>query len=235
MATLGQLTATVSHEIRNPLGTIRTSVFTLSNRLKGKDSGVDRAIDRIERNIVRCDNIITELLDYSRIRAISHEQINLRSWMRSVIKEMSIPERIILKLELDADLNIEIDCNLLQRVIINVIENACQAITENDGSDNTLLIQCAMTKTRTEIIVIDTGAGIADDVRPNIFEPLYSTKGFGLGLGLSVVKQIMEQHGGGVEITSELKVGTKVVLWLPSDLNIPKVKDSANIYNKGIS
>jgi len=224
MATLGQLTATVSHEIRNPLGTIRTSVFTLSNKLKDKDPALTTIISRIERNIVRCDNIITELLDFSRIRALNHERTNLSAWIQSVLSDMDIPDSVNLKLELNDDIDIEIDRSLLQRVLINVIENACQAINDehNDNDDHTLLVQSTLSDSKTEIIVTDTGAGIPDDVYPHIFEPLYSTKGFGVGLGLPVVKQIMEQHGGGVEVVSENKAGTKVTLWLPVSLTYPE-------------
>ena len=222
MATLGQLTATVSHELRNPLGTIRTSVFTLANKLKDKDPGLRKNIDRIERNIVRCDNIITELLDFSRIRALQHERTNLRSWITGIIEEMDVPEPIRLRLELDDNIDIEIDRDLLRRVIVNVLDNACHAIQELDDEeqDTTIIVQSVLNNSRTEIIIIDTGPGIPEDVLPHIFEPLYSTKSFGVGLGLPVVKQIMEQHGGGVEVTSERRVGTRVLLWLPSSLNI---------------
>ena len=92
MATLGQLTATVSHELRNPLGTIRTSVFTLSNRIKDYDPKLKKNIERIERNIIRCDNIITELLDYSRIRALQHEKTNLSAWIANILEDIKIPQ-----------------------------------------------------------------------------------------------------------------------------------------------
>lgn len=226
MATLGQLTATVSHEIRNPLGTIRTSMFTLSNKLKDKDSSIENIIERIERNIVRCDNIITELLDYSRIRALNHEKTNLNTWIRSVVADIEMVNNVDVKLDLNESVDIEIDQDLLHRVMINVIENACQSMEEAEVEDKTLLIECGVNNSRTEIIITDTGPGIPDSVYPHIFEPLYSTKGFGIGLGLPIVKQIMEQHGGGIEVSSEDGVGTRVVLWLPSVLNFDHKKVS---------
>ncbi len=78
-----------------------------------------------------------------------------------------------------------------------------------------LTIETKATDERIEIRINDTGMGIAEDVLPNIFEPLYSTKSFGIGLGMPVVKQIMEQHGGGIEVASEQGKGTTIVLWLP--------------------
>ena len=224
MATLGQLTATVSHEIRNPLGTIRTSVFTISNKIQNKDATLQRAIERIERNIIRCDNIITELLDYSRIRALQHQVTRLSDWMRYTMEDINIPQNIHLRMVLDDSIEIEIDRDLLHRVLVNILENASQAITESKivSSDRTIIIQSQITNERVEIIVTDTGEGISKDVMPRIFEPLFSTKGFGVGLGLPVVKQIMEQHGGGIEIASEENVGTRVTLWLPISLTLNK-------------
>ena len=220
MSTLGQLTATVSHELRNPLGTIRTSIFTLSNKLKNKDPVINNILERIERNIVRSDNIITELLDYSRIRALNHEETNLSSWVRSIVNEMSIPNSIKIKLEINESVDVEIDRDLFRRVIINIIENSCQAIKESIKNDSTLLIQTVLTESTTEVVISDTGNGVSEDIYPHIFEPLYSSKGFGVGLGLSIAKQIMEQHGGGITVSSEKNVGTKVILWFPSALNV---------------
>lgn len=230
MATLGQLTATVSHELRNPLGTIRTSVFTLSNKIANKDATLQRAIERIERNIVRCDNIITELLDYSRIRALQHQATKLSDWIRYTLEDISVPKGIRLRLELDENVEIEIDRDLLRRVLVNVVENAFQAITESsfESNDKTIIIQDQLANDRIEIIITDTGEGIADDIMPKIFEPLFSTKGFGVGLGLPVAKQIMEQHGGGIEVISEVNVGTRVTLWLPMSLGISRQQQSVS-------
>lgn len=218
MATLGQLTATVSHELRNPLATIRTSAFTLSNRIKHLDPSLQKNIERIERNIVRCDNIITELLDFTRIRAMQHERTNLNEWLRGLVDAGEWPASIVFRFEVEPQIEVEVDRNLLRRVIMNVLDNACQAIEDKQTNDRTVIIQSHVDSERTEIIVVDTGEGIDPEVLPYVFEPLYSTRSFGVGLGLAVVKQIMEQHGGGVEIHSEPGVGTQVSLWLPASL-----------------
>ncbi len=219
MATLGQLTATVSHELRNPLGTIRTSAFTLANRIKDLDPALQKNLDRIERNIIRCDNIITELLDYSRIRALQHERTNLNEWLHNIVDQSSWPTTITLRLELDRDIDLEMDRDLMRRVINNVMDNACQAIEERHSSDRTIILHSRRVRDRTEIDIVDTGPGIDADVLPHVFEPLFSTRSFGVGLGLAVVKQIMEQHGGGVNISSEPGVGTRVTLWFPASLS----------------
>lgn len=219
LATLGQLTATVSHELRNPLGTIRTSVFTLSNRIKNKEDSIQHIMDRIDRNIVRCDSIITELLDYSRIRALQHQKTNLAIWLKTLLGETEIPDGISVSLELDDSIETEIDRDLFRRVMVNVIDNASQAI--NSVENNTakkIIIESRINNGLIELIVTDTGPGIDPDILQRVFDPLFSTKSFGIGLGLSIVRQIMVQHGGSVDIVSELNVGTRVILTLPGEL-----------------
>ncbi len=105
--------------------------------------------------------------------------------------------------------------------MINVFENACQAITGKDDDraglgKGVLTIKTRQSQGRAEVIFEDNGPGIAPDVLPKIFEPLFSTKGFGVGLGLPVVKQIMEQQGGGIEVETEEGRGTRFVLRLPT-------------------
>ena len=116
---------------------------------------------------------------------------------------------------------VPLDKDRFRRAIINVFDNACQAMigegTEDAGTnDLALTVRTQKHDDRVEVIFEDTGPGISPDVYENIFEPLFSTKGFGVGLGLPVVKQIMEQHGGGIEIESEKGRGTRVCLWLPN-------------------
>jgi len=93
-------------------------------------------------------------------------------------------------------------------------------VTEDADTDEcALTVRTQENDDRIEVIFEDTGPGIAPDVYQKIFEPLYSTKGFGVGLGLPVVKHIMEQHNGGIEIESEQGRGTRVCLWLPTSLS----------------
>ena len=114
---------------------------------------------------------------------------------------------------------VELDRDHFRRAVINVFENACQAMTEEAGGERgrgqTLTLRTRPKDGRVEVAVRDTGPGIPSEVLDRIYEPLFSTKGFGTGLGLTVVKQIMEQHRGGVEIASEPGRGTEVALWLP--------------------
>ena len=85
LATLGQLTATVSHELRNPLGAMRTSMYVVEKKTDTDDSGCKSAVDRVNRNITRCDQIIDELLDYTRIRDLNLQETSIDSWLGAVL------------------------------------------------------------------------------------------------------------------------------------------------------
>jgi PAS domain S-box-containing protein len=221
LATLGQLTATVSHELRNPLGSIRNSTFILRENLQDEDPRKRRALERIERNVVRCDRIVDELLDFTRISDIEAQPTALDDWLAAVLEAQTLPSGVSLQREFgSADAVVPLDRDRFRRAVINVVDNACQAMLgEGDvrgkSGERVLTLRTQQRNGRIEVVVEDTGPGIAPDVYENLFEPLFSTKGFGVGLGLPVVKQIMERHGGGVEVETEQGRGTKVCLWLP--------------------
>jgi PAS domain S-box-containing protein len=221
LATLGQLTATVSHELRNPLGSIRTSTFILRENLQADDPRMHRALERIERNVVRCDRIVDELLDFTRISDIKAQPTALDDWLTAVLEAQTLPPGVSLRRDFGlAEVLVPLDRDRFRRAVINVVDNACQAMFgEGDAqgkSRERLLTLCTQQRNgRIEVVIEDTGPGIAPEVYENLFEPLFSTKGFGVGLGLPVVKQIMERHGGGVEVETDPGRGTKVCLWLP--------------------
>ena len=221
MATLGQLTATVSHELRNPLGAIQTSNSVVRDNLKDCDPRVGRSLERIERSVMRCDRIIDELLDYTHIRQLELKPTPIDTWLEGVLEEQTLHTDITLRRDLSLPgVEVFLDQDRFRRAVINIFDNACQAMGGGgDGKieegEHILTIQTGKTNGRIEVVFEDNGHGIPPDVLPKIFEPMFSTKGFGVGLGLPVVKQIMEQHGGGIEIESEEGRGTWVCLWLP--------------------
>jgi len=212
LAALGQLTATVSHELRNPLGTIRTSLFVLAQRLRGKELDVEQILERIERSVTRCNVIISDLLDYSRARPLELEPTDVDAWLEVLLSEQEVPAGITMQRDLASGVRLELDRERFCRCVINVIHNACQAMQPDGG---TLCVSSRRQDGRLVIRVSDTGCGIPADQLPQVFEPLYSTKSFGVGLGLCIVKQVVEQHGGGVDIKSQSGRGTTVTLWLP--------------------
>ena len=219
LVALGQLTATVAHEIRNPLGTVRASIFSLNEAYqKNNRERIERSLILAERNIVRCDAIITELLDYTRNRDQKMATVEITEWLKRLIDEQDIPGAIDLQLELNDPAELSIDKGEFYRAMVNVIENAVQAMMQReDGkSINRLTIQTLQKEAQYEIRVSDTGPGITEENRTKILEPLFSTKTYGIGLGLPIVQKIMQGHNGGLELISEYGQGTTVILWLPT-------------------
>lgn len=221
LATLGQLTATVSHELRNPLGAMRTSMYVIDKKLESEDPRLRASIERVNRNITRCDQIIDELLDYTRIRDLDLREADIDRWLGAVLDEQDMAAGITVKRNFGAKgTRVPFDDDRLRRAFINIFENACHAVIDphnaNGAAHRPLIsVETSLRKNRVQISVSDNGAGIPTEIREKIFEPLFSTKNFGVGLGLPTVRQIMEQHGGGIEIGESRDGGAEFALWLP--------------------
>jgi signal transduction histidine kinase len=222
LAALGELIATVSHEIRNPLGTIRNAVYSIGEAIdKKKMDVVNRALKLAESNITRCNRIINELLDYTRKREIKLERTEIDSWLNGVLDEQEFPKEIECVRELHSGIVLLIDRENIRRAVNNVITNAIQALQEEDSRGNRITVESVKTGEWLELRFIDTGPGIPDEIKKKIFEPLFSTRSFGVGLGVPIIKNIMEEHQGEVKFQSEVDKGTIVTLTLP----IPKLKE----------
>ena len=216
LATLGKLTATVSHELRNPLGTIQTSLFSIEDSLERKDpSQVSRSLELAERSIDRCVTIIEELNSYARVKELVVSEESVDTWLKAVIAEQSIPEEIVCKLEPSNGFRASFDPEKLRQVVVNLITNAVHALQDKDSEKKHLLISTLLLDGKYEIRFNDNGIGMSEDVKEKVFEPLYSTKGFGVGLGMVIVKNIVERHHGEINIESKTGEGTTVILRLP--------------------
>jgi signal transduction histidine kinase len=213
LSALGQLTATMAHELRNPLSAIRNTLFALKETAASKGVDVERPITRVERSVARCDRIINDLLDYTRVKELHLAELAPDPWIEEVLSEQRLPQGIELERRLDADCVIAIDPERMRRVLINLIDNAAQAMPA-EAAERKITVTTALVGTQFELVVADTGSGIAAEVLPKVFEPLFSTKSFGTGLGLPMVKQIVEQHGGTIAIESEAGKGTRVTVRL---------------------
>ncbi len=218
LSVLGQVTATVSHELRNPLGTIRSSVYLIDAKIRDRGFGVEAALDRVERNVMRCDRIIQELLDFTRTQPLKLEDVDVDAFVREFLDEVVLPPGIRLETSLRAGLRVHLEPERLRQCLLNVVNNALEAMTAADEPrerEAVLSVATAVDEGTACIIVRDTGPGIPEAEMSKIFEPLYSTKGFGVGMGLVIVRQIMKQHHGRITIESREGEGTRVLLTLP--------------------
>ena len=227
LATLGQLTATMAHEIRNPLSSISMCFDLLRQKTENKSGEVERALLRAQRNIERCDHIITELLDFTRARGPEAVPIPLDVWLANLLEEYSAPGGVaILRDFATANTVVELDPHLMRRAVVNLLDNACQAAGDvkaaRDQAGQALGTGKARVRVETRdqadcvvIVIEDNGPGIPDALRQEVFEPLFSTKPFGVGLGLATVRRIVEQHAGELRLEAALEHGTRAVVSLP--------------------
>ena len=222
LAILGQLTATVSHELRNPLGVIRSSAFYLQQKNQEKNQKIIKHINRIEDQVEICDAIVSDLLEYTRGR---HSQMlvgEINPWLKQVLKELSATSDIQMDVDLAADLpQFQFDKEKVRRVTVNSMDNAFQALAERKKlvTDKTFEPRIEVT-TQAEgqsilIRVTDNGIGMEAATRERAFEPLFTTRARGTGLGLANVQKIVEEHKGRVSIQSQPAAGTTVIVSLP--------------------
>ncbi len=214
-----QMSNKLGHELRDPLGTLRLSSRVLRQALRTGDPRALGALDRIERSVARCDRVLEGLFDFTRIAAVSLEPAILDVWLARVFQEQKLPPRMMARLGLPGR-NVRFDKERLRCAVINVFENACQALGEgavdSPVCERLVVLRTGESNQRIEIVIEDNGSGIAPNILPMVFEPLFSTKSSGMGLGLPVARRVMELHGGGIEIETEEGRGTRVCLWLPS-------------------
>jgi PAS domain S-box-containing protein len=232
MAQLGQLTATVAHELRNPLGAVRTSAFLLERKLKGKDLGVESQFERINNGITRCDSTITQLLDFARSTKLELKPTKFDDWLSTLLVQeaQTLPTNLTITLDLGmGDREVGIDPARLSRAVINLLSNASEAMLGKAGApvnstdDAHVTVTTRLTPRGAELCVSDNGPGMSEEVLLRIREPLFTTKSFGTGLGVPAIEQIAQQHGGDLEIWSEPNKGARFTIWWP----LQKQKDDA--------
>ncbi len=225
MTTLGQLTATVSHELRNPLSALRNSLYTVKRMADKKNINVERPMERAERSISRCDNIIGDLLEYTRVNELKLVTVDSSDYLSELLNEQTVGKGVELSYHFDQPgPEIGVDIDRFRRVIINLVENASQAITEAGISQGQIRVTCEETDDGPVIKVTDNGPGIPEDVLGKIFDPLFTTKSFGAGLGLPTVKQIIERHGAELRIETEVGKGTTFSVHLPAANAVPQIE-----------
>jgi PAS domain S-box-containing protein len=220
-AMMGEIAATVSHELRNPLGAIRTSLFTIGKTAAEKENPlVRRALDRAERGVQRCDTIVAEMLDFVRRKELNRVTATFDAWVAETLDEHLLPAPVVVERDLRAGIDIPFDRERMRRILINLLDNAAQALTAPgwvppDGRALCITVRTEMAGPHLKITLLDNGPGIPLDVLPRIFEPLFTTKNFGIGLGLPTVRQIVELHGGTIDADSRPGEGAAFTIWLP--------------------
>ena len=222
-ALLGQLAAGVSHEIRNPLAAVFLHVDLLSEELQqpSPDSPavVAEALTEIKTHLARVEDLVQDYLALVRAGAIERTPEDLGQAVQAWATEfqaLAASQGVSLQLEGLAALGpVAFHAGTLRRALLNLVQNACEAMPQG----GTLTLTGRSTPTHVQLQIRDTGSGIASAQLATIFEPLYTTKPGGTGLGLYIVQEIVAAHGGQVTVESGEGQGTTFTLTLPRGLS----------------
>ncbi len=237
LASLGTLLSGVAHELNNPLSNISTSCQILTEELANPDPVYQRELlTQIDEQTGRARNIVRSLLDFARDREFKKENLSLAGLVTETLRFITgqIPSNVAIVTDIPTDIVIQGDKQRLQQVFLNLINNAIEAqegageITISarrrglEPTDDTSghfkhLAACNASGAAVEIEIRDSGYGIPADLLPRIFDPFFTTKdvGKGSGLGLSIVYEIIEKHGGCIVAESEPGKGTAFHIRLP--------------------
>jgi signal transduction histidine kinase len=225
LSSLGALTASIAHELRNPLSTLRNTMHCIGQIAQPCGINIVRQIGRCERTIDRCNGIIGDLLDFAEASELHAAPMQVDIWLSETLDRIVLPPAVELERALAAPAVVAtIDDKRLACAVANLIDNAVEAMQAADALAERRITVATRAGERVEIVITDTGPGMSAEALARAFEPLYSTHAFGTGLGLPTVKQVVERHGGEVSINSAPGRGTSVVLSLP-----PQTSDSRRV------
>lgn len=217
LATIGQISASVSHELKNPIGVIKMSLFALRKRIdETADPKVASHLAKIDRNAERVSAIVGGLLGFARSREprrLLERDVNALA--REALGQILVPANVTVVFDLAPDLPpLRVDDVQMTQVIANLVTNAIESMPEGG---KIVISTRKRDSDRVEVAVADTGVGIPEENLRRLFDPLFTTKLLGTGLGLATSKSIVEAHGGRIEVTSRPGEGSRFCVVLARD------------------
>jgi PAS domain S-box-containing protein len=237
LTVLGQLAGGISHELRSPLGAIKNALYLLKLGQPSPDSETAEILQILEKQVAQSEHVITSLMDFARPQPPHRRATDVRDTIDLALAQSALPANIVVQREFAENLpELQADPDQLQIVFGNLIRNAAQAMPE--GGTLTITARANMSfraereiylpkerdfslqKARLEMTFLeitfrDTGVGIAPEELDKIFQPMFTTKSRGMGLGLALCKLLVEGHNGKIQVTSQVGKGTTFTVVLP--------------------
>jgi PAS domain S-box-containing protein len=213
LATIGELAGMVGHDLRNPLSGIKNAVYFLKK--KGNtipDARAKLMFETIDKCIEHSNKIINDLLDYSREIHLEVQHCSPRELLLEGLSMVQIPEKVKITNNVSDGIYFEADADKIQRVFINIVKNAVDSMP--DGG--TITIDCLQSNENLDFFFTDTGSGIPEEIVPNLFSPLITTKAQGMGFGLAICKRLIEAHHGKITVATSLGNGTTFKITIPT-------------------
>ncbi len=227
LAALGKLAASMGHELRNPLAAVRNANAYVLKRLQAArpapDSKVTQFLDVIDKEVGVCAKIISDLLDFAREKEPTRAPCPLRAVVDDAFSVVP-NDAVVLENAVPEDLPIlDLDRDQMRQVFVNLVQNAVEAMPADRRASGRVVVSGRARPAGGCIVEVrDNAGGIPADVAARIFEPLFTTKAKGTGLGLAVVASMVERHGGNIYLDSRLGEGTCFAIELPVDTLPPQ-------------
>ena len=197
LSAIGELSARIAHDIKNPLSNIKLSKDLLDRKIS--DETLKPYFEKIDKNIFRISHQVDDVLDFLKKNPMKKQEINIRTLVDNSISSMQIPKNISIDVS-ECTFKTNVDQIKMERVFSNLLLNSIQAIGNGNGK---ISISINETDYQCCIIVQDSGGGINSKIKNKIFEPLFTTKMNGTGLGLATVKNIIEMHNGSITVDTD--------------------------------
>ena len=196
---------------------ISNAVYYLQTVNPDADESTQEYLNMISSEVRGASKIISDLLDFSRTRMPERQEIGVSELVAQVLERKPPPENVQVKTEFPEDLSeIYVDPGQINQVLINLVVNAYQAMLEGGK----LVIKAEVKSDKVRLAIKDDGSGISEDHMTKLFEPLFTTKTKGIGLGLAVSKNLVETNGGTIEVESVKGVGSTFTITLPTEKDI---------------
>jgi signal transduction histidine kinase len=209
---ISELAAMVAHEIRNPLNVVKTATYFIKGQVRGQNPRVDRHLDLLDRHVDSAAQIIQDLIDYGAFPEPDFALVSMGDIARAVVDEVNVPHHVELEVRIDPEqCPVRCDSGQIRRAVKHLLLNGIQSV--DDRGKVAFLVE--QQGERVVVECRDTGRGVPESDRRRIFDPLFSTKVKGSGMGLTLTRRIMEEHGGGIEFETEPGSGSTFRIWLP--------------------
>jgi signal transduction histidine kinase len=213
LALLGQLASGVGHELRNPLGVMTNAVYYLKTVLRSQPLNVQEYLEIVQQQITLSEKIVGDLLDFARSKSPQRKPSHLHDIVDAQLARLGASPGTVIETDLPGNLPpVRVDPAQVGQIILNLLTNAVQAINGHGGR---ILVRATIAGDHVQCEVVDNGAGIAREHLEKIFEPLFTTKARGIGLGLAVSRQLARANNGELTVSSSIGQGATFRLWLP--------------------
>jgi signal transduction histidine kinase len=220
LATIGETTAMVGHDLRNPLQVVTNNVYLLSkvlaesddSRVAAESQQLVKKLQAIDSQVQYMNNVVSDLQDYSRDLKPTRVETSVRGLLDDSLSTIAFPPDVEARISVEDEASkVIVDPIMMKRVLVNLVSNAVQAMPMGGR----LSLRVTRGNDITQIHVEDTGKGMTQDVATKIFQPLFTTKAKGTGLGLAVCKRLIEAHGGDITVESQAGKGSIFTIRLP--------------------